>query len=60
MYVYPLYIVFRRNEKFHDDITTSVQIDTEEIVNEKLQQLEEIEGAQQQVWDILHLLWYNC
>jgi len=47
--MFTLYIVFHRNEEFHDDITTSVQIDSEEIVNEKLQQLEEIEGAQQQV-----------
>ena len=52
MCMFTLYIVFHRNEEFHDDITTSVQIDSEEIVNEKLQQLEEIEGAQQQVWSV--------
>ena len=45
MCMFTLYIVFHRNEEFHDDITTSAQIDTEEIVNE----LEETEGAQQQV-----------
>ena len=52
MCMFTLYIVFHRNEEFHDDITTSVQIDTEEIVNEVIQHLGETEGAQQQVWSI--------
>ena len=50
--MFTLCIVFHRNEEFHDDITTAIQIDTEEIVNEIVQQLEETEGAQQQVWSI--------
>ncbi|XP_065889775.1 uncharacterized protein [Dysidea avara] len=39
------------NEEFYNDIATSVQIHTEEILNERneiLQRLEEIKGAQQQ------------
>ena len=49
MCMFTLYIVFHRNEEFHDDITTSVQIYIEELLNEVIQQMEEVEGAQQQV-----------
>ena len=52
MCMFTLYIVFHRNEEFHDNFTTSVQIDTEETVNEIIEQLEEIEGTQQQVWGV--------
>ena len=52
MCMFTLYIVFHRNEEFHDDITTSVQIYIEELLNEVVQQLEETEGAQQQVWSV--------
>ena len=51
MCMFTLCIVFHRSEEFHDDIKTSV--DTKEIVNEIFEQLEETEGAQQQVWSVL-------
>jgi len=54
--MFTLYIVFHRNEEFHDDNRTSVQIDTEEIVNEIVEQLEETEGAQQQVYEVSMLI----
>ena len=61
MCMFTLYIVFHRNEEYHDDIT-SVQIapgliDTKEIVNEIVQQLEETKGAQQQVWSEIMKNW---
>jgi len=52
MCILTLYIVFHRNEEFHNDIT-GVQIDTEEVVNETVEQLEGTEGAQQQVWSAI-------
>ena len=50
MCMFTLYIVFHRNEEFHDDITLSAP---EEIMNEIVEQLEETEGAQQQVWSVI-------
>ena len=49
MSMFTLCIVFHRNEEFHDDI---ISVDTEEIVNEIVEQLEETDGAQQQVWSV--------
>jgi len=54
--MFTLYIVFHRNEEFHDDNRTSVQIDTKEIVNEIVEKLEETEGAQQQVYEVSMLM----
>ena len=45
-------LLFHRNEEFYNDIATSVQTHTKEILKEKneiLRRLEEIEGAEQQV-----------
>ena len=64
MCMFTLYIVFHRNEEFHDDITTSVQIYIEEFLNEVVQQLEETDQAQQQVWSVhvngwLYVTWLD-